>query len=68
MVIEGIEIGGEGFVFVNFDYCFFFVGFFGGIVFVDSGNVWVMCNDVFLEDFCSGVGVGICYCLFVGLL
>jgi outer membrane protein insertion porin family len=51
-------IGGNGLLLFNLDYRFPIAGAFGGVVFVDSGNVWADWRDIRLPDLKTGAGLG----------
>ncbi len=51
-------IGGNGLVLLNADYRFPIAGAFGGVLFVDSGNVWADWRDIRLNELKTGAGLG----------
>jgi outer membrane protein insertion porin family len=51
-------IGGNGLLLFNLDYRFPIAGAFGGVVFVDSGNVWADWRNIRLDDLKTGAGLG----------
>ncbi len=51
-------IGGDGLALLNLDYRFPVAGAFGGLVFVDSGNVWADWRDIELHELKTGAGFG----------
>jgi len=51
-------IGGNGLFLFNADYRFPVAGAFGGVLFVDSGNVWADWRDIDLGHLKTGAGVG----------
>ncbi|HEY8020858.1 MAG TPA: BamA/TamA family outer membrane protein, partial [Thermoanaerobaculia bacterium] len=51
-------IGGNGLLLFNLDYRFPIAGAFGGVVFVDSGNVWADWRDIRLPQLKTGTGLG----------
>ncbi len=53
--------GGTGLALVNLDYRFPVYGAFGGVVFVDSGNVWGDWRNIRPGDLKTGVGLGVRY-------
>ena len=59
-------VGGTGLALVNLDYRFPVYGSFGGVVFLDSGNVWGDWRDIRLDKFKTGVGLGVRYASPVG--
>ena len=58
--------GGTGLALVNLDYRFPVYGAFGGVVFLDSGNVWGDWRQMRLDKMKSGVGLGVRYASPVG--
>jgi len=51
-------IGGNGLVLLNADYRFPIAGAFGGVLFVDSGNVWADWRSIRLNELKTGAGLG----------
>src|SRR4029077_16706664 len=51
-------IGGDGLVLLNLDYRFPGAGACGGLLFVDSGNVWADWRDIRLQELKTGTGFG----------
>jgi len=51
-------IGGNGLVLLNLDYRFPIAGAFGGVLFVDSGNVWADWQNIRLNELKTGAGLG----------
>ncbi len=58
--------GGTGLALVNLDYRFPVYGAFGGVVFLDSGNVWGDWRQMRLDKMKNGVGLGVRYASPVG--
>jgi len=67
-MIDGSPVGGDGLALLNVDYRFPIGGALGGVVFVDSGNVWADWHDVRPRDFKTGVGLGLRYLSPIGPL
>ena len=61
-------IGGNGLLLLNLDYRFPILGAFGGVAFVDSGNVWADWRDIRLDQIKTGVGLGARYVSPIGPL
>ena len=58
---EPFPLGGGGLALVNLDWRFPIAGAFGGVVFVDGGNVWREYDDFDPADARWGAGVGLRY-------
>ena len=58
---SGFPKGGDGDLIFNAELRFPVVGKFGGVVFVDTGNVFARAGDVSLTDLRTGVGLGVRY-------
>ncbi len=56
-----VAIGGTALVLFNLDYRFPIAGAFGGVAFVDVGNVWADWRDVDPAEAKVGAGVGLRY-------
>jgi len=65
---DPLPLGGGGLALFNLDLRFPLVGELGGVVFVDSGNVWREAADVDLGELRTGAGVGLRYRLPFGPL
>lgn len=63
-----LPVGGDGLALLNLDYRFPIAGPVGGILFLDSGNVWTRWQDVDPGDAKTGAGVGVRYLSPVGPL
>lgn len=63
-----LPVGGDGLALLNLDYRFPIAGPVGGILFVDSGNVWTRWQDVDPGEAKTGAGVGVRYLSAVGPL
>ena len=61
-------VGGNGLLLLNLDYRFPIFGAFGGIAFIDSGNVWADWRDIRVGDIKTGVGLGARYISPIGPL
>ncbi len=56
-----VAVGGTGLALLNVDYRFPITGPFGGVAFVDLGNVWADWRDIDPNDVKVGAGVGLRY-------
>jgi outer membrane protein insertion porin family len=65
---DPVPLGGADLVLFNLDWRFPIAGDFGGVVFVDAGNVWREHGDVDLSELRPGAGVGLRYRLPFGPL
>ncbi len=63
-----VPIGGNGLLLANLELRFPVVGALGGVVFLDSGNVWADWRGIDLADLRTGVGVGMRYLSPIGPL
>jgi outer membrane protein insertion porin family len=61
-------VGGNGLALVNLDYRFPIAGDFGGIAFLDAGNVWADWRDLDWQDAKLGAGLGARYLSPIGPL
>lgn len=55
------EVGGNGLLLFNLDYRFPITGAFGGVIFLDAGNVWADWKDIGSGGLRLGAGVGARY-------
>ncbi|MCM2269936.1 MAG: BamA/TamA family outer membrane protein [Thermoanaerobaculia bacterium] len=65
---DPLPLGGGALGLINLDWRFPLFGELGGVVFVDSGNVWRTAADVDLSELRLGAGVGLRYRLPFGPL
>ena len=65
---DPVPLGGSDLVLLNLDWRFPIAGDFGGVVFVDAGNVWRDHGNVDLGELRPGAGVGLRYRLPFGPL
>lgn len=65
---ELLPVGGDGLALLNLDYRFPIAGPVGGILFVDSGNVWMRWQDLDPGEAKTGAGLGVRYLSAVGPL
>ncbi len=63
-----VPIGGNGLLLGNVELRFPLVGALGGVVFVDSGNVWADWRSIDLSEVRTGAGVGLRYVSPIGPL
>jgi len=59
--LGGDPVGGNGLLLLNLDYRFPILGDFGGVVFLDAGNVWADWHDIDPGEIKLGVGLGLRY-------
>jgi len=62
------EYGGKTLLELNFEDRFQIIGDFGGVVFLDAGNLWNTYRDVSLKSVAGAVGFGLRYNTFFGPL
>ena len=58
---DGSGRGGNGLLLANLDYRFSVWGPVGGVLWVDSGNVWPDWREIRPQDFKTGIGLGVRY-------
>ncbi len=58
---DGSGRGGNGLLLANLDYRFPVWGPVGGVLWVDSGNIWPDWRDIRPQDFKTGIGLGVRY-------
>ena len=60
-VVDKREVGGNGLLLLNFDYRFPVTSSFGGVLFLDVGNVWADWRDIDAAELRFGAGLGVRY-------
>jgi len=56
-----VPVGGDGLLLINLEYRFPIAGAFGGVLFLDSGNVWPDWRAIRLAEVKNGIGLGARY-------